>query len=1083
METIISLASSGSQDSGKTQQAVAAAKQVQSYLKTTTNCGAVINFGYANNAVIGLYVGGNFQNGNAADTFVQKFIDHVQSNGIANTTLAQYCGPDSDYVLGIVANVKGDLAGVQRIVRSWSDSECVAGLEQQTKEWAKITLNVAASPILTDGKALDKSFKPADTSYKAKSNWNKFKLEARATCTYIKVVSGDSCKTLASKCKITGPKFTEYNTKANLCSTLAVGQPVCCNKGTLPDLRPKPVADGTCASVVVKAGDYCAKIAASNGLTVANLETFNKQTWGWTGCKNLLAGIKMCLSIGRPPMPAPLTNAICGPQVPGSKPPATGKPLASLNPCKLNACCNIWGQCGTTSDFCTISKSSTGAPGTSAPGKNGCVSNCGTDVIKATKPARFFSIAYYEAWSPKRACLKMPVDLIDVKKYTHIHYAFAEVTADFKVDISGVQGEWFRFKSIKGPKKILSFGGWSFSTEQDSYPIFRQAVTDANRQKFANNVVAFLKQHNLDGIDFDWEYPGAPDIPGIPPGGKNDGTNYLKFLKMVRAALPAGKSLSIAVPASFWYLQGFHPLKDYAPVLDYVIYMTYDLHGQWDYANKWASPGCPAGNCLRSHINSTETVNSLSMITKAGIPSNKVIVGVSSYGRSFKMAKAGCTGPQCTYVGPKSKAMPGRCTKTSGYIANAEIDEILRTNPSAKKLYDTASSSDIVVWNSTEWVAYMNDKTKAARAGLYKDSFNMGGVTDWAVDLQAFVTRPPLPPLPPYPACDSHYLSLEDVVRDVSKIPKECLNIYLVQAQSESLKRVIGSYQDILRNGYDDQFYTYEKYLRMSVLPEFDRWIWKNREEYFTCIHPWDPDHPISCPDSFPTLNDWNVQDSIKWILKDKDHFFNDISEKAGIDPSWIHFEDRVSDRPPPGPCTPNCATYWFDYPTLNDPITIPNPKKAIEAALTNLEDLSYTLDGAAEMATIFGDDGEMLDAITASELPVFMTETAIESMRKIVDLAGDIQDADRKQFILSFITGFLFIVPAVGGIAEGLGLVVIGKILQVVGGLGELAFVVRGIVEDPDSAVVTILGLLIGAGGGTRGGIKKAADIRRGMS
>ena len=73
--------------------------------------------------------------------------------------------------------------------------------------------------------------------------------------------------------------------------------------------------------------------------------------------------------------------------------------------------------------------------------------------------------------------------------------------------------------------------------------------------------------------------------------------------------------------------------------LDYIVYMTYDLHGQWDYGNKWTSPGCADGNCLRSHVNLTETINSLAMITKAGVPSNKVVVGVASYGRSFKMAQ------------------------------------------------------------------------------------------------------------------------------------------------------------------------------------------------------------------------------------------------------------------------------------------------------------------------------------------------------------------------------------------------------------------------------------------------------------
>jgi GH18 family chitinase len=89
--------------------------------------------------------------------------------------------------------------------------------------------------------------------------------------------------------------------------------------------------------------------------------------------------------------------------------------------------------------------------------------------------------------------------------------------------------------------------------------------------------------------------------------------------------------------------------------------------------------GCPGGNCLRSHVNITQTIGALSMITKAGMPSSKVVVGVTSYGRSFRMAEAGCTGPDCTFTGTKleSHATPGRCTGTSGYISDAEICEII----------------------------------------------------------------------------------------------------------------------------------------------------------------------------------------------------------------------------------------------------------------------------------------------------------------------------------------------------------------------------------------------------------------------
>ncbi|EWC44902.1 hypothetical protein DRE_00961 [Drechslerella stenobrocha 248] len=1101
----IELQSSGAGISVNGPHVVAAARQIQSYLKSTSDCGTFINFGYSNHSVVGVYVGASVENTNVADTLVQKFIDHIQSNGIANTTIAQYCqGANSDYTIGIAASASGDIAGIQSIVRSWSDSKCVTGLEQKSLDWAKTTLKIAGSVAVVEDKEF--SISGSGQTLRASSG-----LVSRATCKYIKVVSGDSCGSLAGKCKITGPKFMEFNTAKNLCATLAVGQPVCCDKGTLPDLKPKPNKDGSCSSYAVIKDDYCAKIAASNGLTVQNLEAFNKNTWGWSGCNRLLTGIKICLSTGTPPMPAPVTNAVCGPQKPGSKPPDAGKSLASLNPCKLNVCCNIWGQCGTTSDFCTVSKSATGAPGTSAPGVSGCISNCGTELVKSAAPAKFISVAYFEAWNSKRKCLHMDVDQIDSKKYTHIHYSFADITKDFKVDVSGVSRDWEAFKSITDIKKILSFGGWSFSTEQDSYPIFREGVTDANRQTFATNVVNFLKQNNLDGLDFDWEYPGAPDIPGIPPGGKNDGANYLKFLQMVRAALPAGKTLSIAAPASFWYLQGFHPLDQFAKTLDYIIYMTYDLHGQWDYGNKWASPGCPAGNCLRSHVNSTETYDSLVMVTKAGVPSNKVIVGVSSYGRSFKMAQAGCTGPNCPFTGPNSGAKPGRCTETAGYIADAEIDEILKRNPSAKMWLDKSSNSNIMVYDNTEWVAYMDGPNKAGRTTYYK-GLQMGGVSDWAVDLQQFA--PPSKPLPELAACDARYLSLEDIERDKDKIPDHCINIYIVQAQVEALNRARRDFNDILNSGYDHKFDIYLKYLRLHVIPGFERWVLNNANEYFDCGRPFvrncchdckdnacnfcskcesglnsGPfEQSVNCPNLIPIKGAQpTTAFNVNWHLKDKERFVKDLSEKAGIDESWFHYVDKIVDTPSKF-CTdkPECHFWWRGYPVLTEPVVIPNPKKAIAEALDNLKAMNEAFDDAVIAAQVFGDMGEMAEVAMASELPVFMTEVAIDSMRQIVKFADELQEANRKEFILSFVMSFLFLVPMAGSVVAGLGLRVLGNVIIAIGETAGLAFTVYGIVQDPESAVGAILGLLVGIGGlrGNKGSmISQAAGLRRGMS
>ena len=76
--------------------------------------------------------------------------------------------------------------------------------------------------------------------------------------------------------------------------------------------------------------------------------------------------------------------------------------------------------------------------------------------------------------------------------------------------------------------------------------------------------------------------------------------NYLRFLTVLRSKLASSKSVSIAAPASYWYLKAF-PIDKIAEVIDYIVYMTYDLHGQWDYGNPNAYDMCESGKCIRSH--------------------------------------------------------------------------------------------------------------------------------------------------------------------------------------------------------------------------------------------------------------------------------------------------------------------------------------------------------------------------------------------------------------------------------------------------------------------------------------------------
>ncbi|TPX06880.1 uncharacterized protein E0L32_002376 [Thyridium curvatum] len=725
-------------------QVVSAATEIQFYMSNTTELGPNTFFAHYGEAVVGVYAGAGLDKRGVALGVLEDFVRHVEANGISKRLVFQSCEANrsSEVALGIVADTSGGLtalASVLRSVAAWSEGQCLTGGfdGSATRQGRPLWVAPEAYKLFNASQPFSNTTSHNLTTLQHRP-FNRLTRIAVAECRTVQVSSGEYCDALARKCNISANDFMKYNPASGFCSTLVPGQWVCCSAGTLPDRSPKPNPDGSCATYTIKQGDGCASIAAAKSITVAQLEEYNKNTWGWPTCKNYIyIDQVICVSSGSPPMPAPIPNAVCGPQKPGSQKPGGSNPdLSKLNPCPLNACCNIWGQCGTTAEFCVDSREKDGAPGTAAKGQNGCISNCGMNIISSDPPPQYISVGYFEAWNHKRPCLWMDVTEVKSTKFSHIHFAFARLTPEFSVDVSYVQSQFDRFINLGGFKKVVAFGGWADSTDPDKFMILRNAVQPRNRLKVAQNIVNFVKVNNLDGVDIDWEYPGAQDIPGVPAATPTEGNDYLAFLQVLRALLPVGRTLSIAAPASHWYLKAF-PIAEMSKVVDYIIYMTYDLHGQWDYGNQWSSPGCPNGDCLRSHINLTETINSLSMITKAGVPSKKVIVGVASYGRAFKMVDSNCRGPECKFAGAKSQAKPGICTGEPGYLSQAEIDRIIGTDKSAVVYADADSQSAILVYGGTEWVSYMSDVIKQTRMNVYK-RLNFGGTTDWAVDLAEF---------------------------------------------------------------------------------------------------------------------------------------------------------------------------------------------------------------------------------------------------------------------------------------------------------------------------------------------------------
>ena len=125
---------------------------------------------------------------------------------------------------------------------------------------------------------------------------------------------------------------------------------------------------------------------------------------------------------------------------------------------------------------------------------------------------------------------------------------------------------------------MVAIGGWTGSQ------YFSANVNSDNRAAFVKAVVDFATQYNVDGIDFDWEYPGTQGI-GCNEVSNDDTTNFLAFLQALRQD-PVGKELILTVdtPLQIWNGESGAVMTDvsgFASALDWMFLMNYEVWGSW----------------------------------------------------------------------------------------------------------------------------------------------------------------------------------------------------------------------------------------------------------------------------------------------------------------------------------------------------------------------------------------------------------------------------------------------------------------------------------------------------------------------
>ncbi|KAK2688336.1 hypothetical protein QWA68_013029, partial [Fusarium oxysporum] len=255
-------------------------------------------------------------------------------------------------------------------------------------------------------------------------------------------------------------------------------------------------------------------------------------------------------------------------------------------------------------------------------------------------------VGYYEGWATTRSCDRFSPSDIPDGVYTYINFAFASINP-----------KTFKIAPASSEDPAL-------------YPTY-----------------------GFDGVDIDWEYLAADDREGR----EEDFANLPKLLNNIKSALKQNgdrNGLSIAIPASYWYLQHFD-LAQISKHVDHFNVMTYDFHGAWDTPKSWL------GNHLNSHTNLTEIKDAFDLLWRNKIDPNQVNMGLAFYARTFTASSSSCISPGCLFDagGP---AEP--CTDAVGVISNPEIMHKLGGKAGQGDLDKTAAVKTLTFGRT--WLTY-----------------------------------------------------------------------------------------------------------------------------------------------------------------------------------------------------------------------------------------------------------------------------------------------------------------------------------------------------------------------------------------
>lgn len=311
------------------------------------------------------------------------------------------------------------------------------------------------------------------------------------------------------------------------------------------------------------------------------------------------------------------------------------------------------------------------------------------------------------------------VNTISPNKVTHINYAFVDVK-DGKAFLTNEATDTVNFRKLnelklQNPalKILISIGGWTWSGN------FSDAVLTPEGQKaFAKSAVDIMHKHNLDGVDIDWEYPTIPGYEGNVYRSE-DKKNYTLMFAAIREELNALEKETDKKYLLTTAVGGFQQFIDSTEMdkaqvyLDYVNVMTYDNQSDKIATHHTSLYTSDTYDMKRS------ASTAIDGFIKAGVPVEKLVMGIAFYGRTYQMKKGWSKG-----LGEAiEKQIEGQ-----GYTYIK--DSLVNKNEYYRYWDDPAKAPYLYNFYKGIFVTYDDEESVKAKCQYVKEN-GMGGVMFW----------------------------------------------------------------------------------------------------------------------------------------------------------------------------------------------------------------------------------------------------------------------------------------------------------------------------------------------------------------